>query len=1071
MSELLKRYEHSVSTTSDGKSDGVKYVNKVQSAYLDFSRRHLTDLPPEIDIYSHIENLDISYNDFAEFPNGILSLSELKMLSLAGNLLTELPAEVSQLSHLQTLDISKNQLWKLSTYISNLLRLENLLLTANQLTVLPSDISQLTFLQTLALSNNQLKILPKEIGSLSQLLRLYVRNNRLIELTSSIGELKNLLVLRLSNNRLKRLPPSVSQLSSLTTLSLGHNNIGEFPKEVTQLKQLKNLNFSNNGLRNLPSEIGNLVSLNYLDLYVNMLSELPPEIGFLKELLRLDLFFNQIKELPSEIGQLTRLRSLSLGNNRLEELPDQIGSLKDLSFLDLSYNRLERLPRTIGDLTNLRSLSLVGNRLTELPSELGELTSLRKLDLSKNQITRLPPQLGRLDNLEKINLAGNPIELPPPEIVIKGVHAIKDYLRQLEKEGIDYLYEAKFLIVGEGGAGKTTLAKKIEDSDYELKDESSTEGIDVIQWEFSIDSERRFRVNIWDFGGQEIYHATHQFFLTKRSLYALVADTRKEDTDFFYWLNIVRLLSNNSPLLIIKNEKKDRPREINERSLRREFTNLKETLPTNLANNRGLARIIDEIKHHIQNLPHVGSALPKTWVKVRAELENDPRNYISLNEYLHICERNGFQERNYQLQLSSYLHDLGVCLHFQDDSLLRNILILKPEWGTYAVYRVIDSRKVISNYGKFTDADLEEIWQDEQYKNMHTQLLKLMSNFKLCYKVPGTRETYIAPQLLTENQPNYDWPMTDNLTLRYTYKFMPKGIITQFIVKMHALIAQQKYVWKSGVILKKDDTAAEVLQDYGKREISIRIIGKRTKELMTIIIYEIDNIHATYDRLNVNKEIPCNCDTCKGLREPHYYFFDVLRDFISNRQLEIQCQRQPYQMVNVLGLIDDIIGEEQFIRQETERRRNLIFQSPIRQIIIQQSNKGENIMKMMKQERVINIGNDNQISAPMVIADTIEKSFNMIAESEIDDNIGILLDELLRVINQVSRITPPEKAEVVEMLSRDAMALVGETTSSKPRRKWYEISIEGLKQAALSIGDIAKPILEIVEKLSPLLLT
>ncbi|WP_416233391.1 hypothetical protein [Anabaena sp. UHCC 0399] len=27
-------------------------------------------------------------------------------------------------------------------------------------------------------------------------------------------------------------------------------------------------------------------------------------------------------------------------------------------------------------------------------------------------------------------------------------------------------------------------------------------------------------------GGQEIYHETHQFFLTKRSLYAVVADNR-----------------------------------------------------------------------------------------------------------------------------------------------------------------------------------------------------------------------------------------------------------------------------------------------------------------------------------------------------------------------------------------------------------------------------------------------------------------------------------------------------------------------------------------------------------------
>ncbi len=49
---------------------------------------------------------------------------------------------------------------------------------------------------------------------------------------------------------------------------------------------------------------------------------------------------------------------------------------------------------------------------------------------------------------------------------------------------------------------------------------------------------RDFRVNIWDFGGQEVYHSTHQFFLTHRSLYLLVADDRKEDTDFNYWLTL-----------------------------------------------------------------------------------------------------------------------------------------------------------------------------------------------------------------------------------------------------------------------------------------------------------------------------------------------------------------------------------------------------------------------------------------------------------------------------------------------------------------------------------------------------
>ena len=71
------------------------------------------------------------------------------------------------------------------------------------------------------------------------------------------------------------------------------------------------------------------------------------------------------------------------------------------------------------------------------------------------------------------------------------------------------------MIVGEGGAGKTTLAQKIKDNNYQLKtDEESTEVIDVIQLYFPLVNGIKFRVNIWDFGGQEIYHETHQFFLT-----------------------------------------------------------------------------------------------------------------------------------------------------------------------------------------------------------------------------------------------------------------------------------------------------------------------------------------------------------------------------------------------------------------------------------------------------------------------------------------------------------------------------------------------------------------------------
>ncbi|MEM9276899.1 MAG: COR domain-containing protein [Cyanobacteria bacterium P01_F01_bin.143] len=494
------------------------------------------------------------------------------------------------------------------------------------------------------------------------------------------------------------------------------------------------------------------------------------------------------------------------------------------------------------------------------------------LDLSSNRLKIVPESIGNLPNLTTLNLTGNPIEEPPLEIVKKGIEAIRDYYRQVREEGLDYIYEAKLLIVGEGGSGKTTLARKIENPNYQLQEEESTKGIDVIQWKFPMDNSKDFRVNIWDFGGQEIYHATHQFFLTKRSLYTLVADTRKEDTDFYYWLNVVELLSENSPLLIIKNEKQNRKREINDRALRGEFTNLKEILATNLATNRGLDDILTQVKHYISNLDHIGTALPKTWKQVREALEQDRRNYISLDEYLTICAENGFTLRKDKLQLSEYLHDLGVCLHFQDeeDSLLYKTVILKPEWGTDAVYKVLDNPQVIDNQGRFSRDDLKNIWQEENYAAMRGELLELMKKFQLCYEIPERKNTFITPQLLTENQPEYIWDPSNNLILRYAYPaFMPKGIVTRFIIAMHEYIDQQKYVWRSGVILNKDNTKAEIIEKYSLREIRIRVVGANKRDFMTIIAHEIEKINNSYKRLKYQKLIPCNCTRCKNLCFTH----------------------------------------------------------------------------------------------------------------------------------------------------------------------------------------------------------
>src|SRR5204862_145341 len=146
---------------------------------------------------------------------------------------------------------------------------------------------------------------------------------------------------------------------------------------------------------------------------------------------------------------------------------------------------------------------------------------------------------------------------------------------------------------------------------------------------------------------------------------------------------------------------------------------------------------------------------------------------------------------------------------------------------------------------------------------------------------------------------------------RYTYEFMPKGIVTQFIVAMHRLIAKEDSVWKSGVILASDSTMAEVTEYYGKREIKVRVSGKRKKELMTIATYELDKIHSSYARLKYNKLIPCNCSHCKNDQQPHFYRFETLQRLADNRRDDIQCEMS-FEMVDVRGLIDDVIDKMEY---------------------------------------------------------------------------------------------------------------------------------------------------------------
>ena len=708
-------------------------------------------------------------------------------------------------------------------------------LRSNALSSLPPEIGQLTNLTELDLRSNALSSLPPEIGQLTNLKRLYIHNNDLGSLPPEIGKLTNLIELYLRSNFLSSLPPEIGKLTNLAKLDLRSNFLSSLPPKIGKFTNLTELYLYNNALSSLPPEIGKLTNLTELDLRSNALSSLPPEIGKLTNLTKLDLRSNALSSLLPEIGQLTNLTELYLGSNALSSL----------------------LPE-IGQLTNLKELYLRSNNLNSLPPEIGQLTNLTKLDLGSNNLSSLPPEIGTLTNLISLELDSNLLLTPPPEIVKSYYPAtIINYYLSLQSNQKKALHEAKMLLVGQGSVGKTCLKERLIRNNYNPC-RNKTDGIDIEFWKIEVE-ERQIQVNVWDFGGQEIMHSTHQFFLTKRSLYLLVVDTtlREEENRIEYWLRIIQSFGKDSPVIIVGNKADQHPLDIDKRGLQKKYPQIKAFVEASCATGTGIEELQTLVKTEIIQLEHIDDQLPLTWFNIKKQLEDLDKDYISYDRYESICEEEGVKEEDNQSTLIQFLHDLGVILNFKDDDRLQDTHVLNPEWITNGVYKILnDYQLIIDHKGILNRGILPRILDERKYpKNRHLFIIDMMRKFELCFDIEADKQFLIADILPKEEPYTGEWDNT--LAFEYHYPVLPGSIISRFIVRMNHYIHQKTY-WRSGVVLANEGNTALVKADREDKKILIRVKDKENtrRNLLTAIRSQFDYIHKTIPGIVPVEKVP-----------------------------------------------------------------------------------------------------------------------------------------------------------------------------------------------------------------------
>ncbi|MFN0203788.1 MAG: COR domain-containing protein, partial [Bacteroidia bacterium] len=516
-----------------------------------------------------------------------------------------------------------------------------------------------------------------------------------------------------------------------------------------------------------------------------------------------------------------------------------------------------------------------------------------------------------------IYLKDNPLSTPPKEIIGQGNKAILQYLKNTDTER---LYEGKLLIVGEGGAGKTTLRNliarveenvvmktlssiaKLISSKKNEGEECSTRGIDVVRHRFEREAGKPFIINIWDFGGQQIYHATHRFFLSERALYIVVMDLRRDSDGFDYWLESVEKFGKESPVLVLLNQKADRQHfAIDEGNIRKRFKHVKAISSINLRSEaqkdkEALAKFIQQIQFEMQHLPLVGSVIPKTWKELREKIAALAKNSstIEKHEYEQLCKVCGITDKEEMQVLSRYFHDLGVFLHFHESPLLKHLVILQNTWATDAVYKLIDDEKIIKQEGRFQKKQAEKVWQASEYREKCAELLELMTKFELLYEVPNKKTHYIMPQLLKDKVPDgLNWQDSkDDLVIRYEYDFMPKGLITHIIVRLHEYIENHEMVWQKGSVFHIQDARAKIYAQYGNRVIELRAQGRNRKELAALLSNDIDKLNATFEKLGEKKKVPCNCRICEGAEKPYMFTYQLLYANHKNGTAKIICENE-----------------------------------------------------------------------------------------------------------------------------------------------------------------------------------
>ncbi|WP_106089276.1 COR domain-containing protein [Enhygromyxa salina] len=524
---------------------------------------------------------------------------------------------------------------------------------------------------------------------------------------------------------------------------------------------------------------------------------------------------------------------------------------------------------------------------------LATLTGLTSLDLSENSIGDEGAQAlfegrwagpKRPNKLRWLALQRNNITFLPKEILdTRDAQAILAYYRRYRSSANQPLNEAKLLVVGNEAVGKTSLIRYLTTGKPRDPDEKKTPGVIAhqrIETQTWCPADQAPFLNVWDFGGQEMLHETHKFFLTERSVYLLVLEDRREDdTSIYKWLRTISNRGGDSPIIVVINKCDDNLPKLllDETTIAREWPSVVAFVRTSCNGDEVAGQTIKALKvkiletlQHDPRLAHVRDLLPNPWRRVKDAVAEfaEHQKVLSHLDFVRLCENaeaaEAITDENEQRGLLQLLHNLGVIvahgLRQDAPAALQNVTILDPNWLTGAIYKVLTAGLVVQQSGVFRREQLAELLDSNDYPVGRWEFMLSMmqlDNMGLCFPLRGsTSEEYLVPEALPKNAPNYDsWPK-DSLRFRFDYEYLPPGLIPRFIVEAHAQDTSTR--WRTGVVLTVAGCSVLVAGNPGKNRLDILVHGSEAmrRSALNVVLEHLGRVHALNPEIKPAPKVP-----------------------------------------------------------------------------------------------------------------------------------------------------------------------------------------------------------------------